>query len=110
MEIWNFPKPIVAAVRHHHSPLLISDHQEIVRKTYLCDLISIMNGIGGGVERLPYPLYLEILRQNNLKEEDNHWFVVQLKDRFQFLKEVLNLTGDEQNTDDLLNFSAISIH
>jgi hypothetical protein len=45
-----------------------------------------------------------------LEEEDHDWFVIQLKDRFQFLRQVLNVTGHEENAGDILDYFAIGTH
>ena len=104
METWSCPKPIVEAIRYHHTPSLASTNQEIVQRVYLCDLISAMMGIGDVVDEMSYQAYEEIWKQYNLKEEDKDWFIVQLKDRFHFVKEVLNLTVQQQEDSNLSDF------
>ena len=49
-ERWQFPKAIVLAIRYHHTPLLTPEDHEIVNLIYLCDLVTLMMGIGGGAD------------------------------------------------------------
>ncbi len=107
-ELWNFPKPIVAAIRHHHSPFAALENGEVVQRIYLCDVISAMVGIGGMADRLPYQVYVEVLKQFNLKEEDSDWFATQLNDQFHFVKKVLNGAWEQEKGNDLFDFFAIS--
>jgi len=90
---WNMPENIVAAIRYHHDPSETSDHQEIVQLTCLCDLVAIITGIGGGADGLTYHAHQELMKQYHLKETDVERFIVQLDDRFQAVKETLNLKG-----------------
>ncbi|HUL29105.1 MAG TPA: HDOD domain-containing protein [Thermodesulfobacteriota bacterium] len=86
---WKFPKTIVSAVRYHHSPSLAQEDHQAVQLVYLCDVIAMITGIGGGADGLSYPAYGEVMKQYNLKEEDIERFIVQLDDRFHLVDEVL---------------------
>jgi putative nucleotidyltransferase with HDIG domain len=106
---WNFPKTILDAIQYHHTPFVVSRHREIVQRVYLCDIISAVAGVGGGADRLPNETYVEVLKQYNLKDEDNDWFITQLNDRFHFVKKVLNVMEQQQDGDDLFNIFATPI-
>lgn len=91
-EQWGFPKVIVSAVWYHHTPFLTQENHEMVQLIYMCDMVALMTGIGGGVDGLSYHGYGEVLKQYNLKEKDIEKFMVQLDDRFHLVEEILNVT------------------
>lgn len=93
-KLWNFPRNIEFAVRYHHTPFLAPEDHEMVQLTYLCDLVAVITGIGGGADGLSYQGYEEIMSLYGLEEEDIDRFIVQLDDRFQLVKEILNLNVD----------------
>jgi putative nucleotidyltransferase with HDIG domain len=92
-EAWNFPKNIVAAIRYHHTPFLTSEDHEMVQLVYLCDLVAIVTGIGGGADGLAYHPCKEVLNQYDLKERDIEIFIVELNDRLQLVKEILRVNN-----------------
>jgi len=91
IEQWAFPKMIVSAVRYHHAPFLISEDQEFNLLIYLCDLVTIITGIGGGVDGLSYHAYGEVMRQFGLREKDIDQFIIQLEDQFQKVGKLLDI-------------------
>jgi putative nucleotidyltransferase with HDIG domain len=90
-EQWKFPEVIVSAVRYHHTPYLSTKDTEAVQLVYLCDLVAIMIGIGGGADGLSYHAYDGVMKQYQLKEKDIERFMIQLDDRFQLVKETLGV-------------------
>jgi putative nucleotidyltransferase with HDIG domain len=90
IEGWNFPKSIVAAVRYHHSPSLTPTDREMADLVYLCDVVAMMTGIGGGADGLLYHAYNEVMQQYGLAEKDVERFMIQLNDRFRLVNEVLD--------------------
>jgi putative nucleotidyltransferase with HDIG domain len=93
-EQWDFPKNIVLAVRHHHTPFLTPEEHDAVQLIYLCNLIAMMTSIGGGADGRSYHAYEQVIEQYGLKEKDIERFILQLDDRFQLVKEVLNINRD----------------
>ena len=91
IEQWTFPKVIVSAVRYHHTPFLALEDHEFIQLVYLCDLVTMITGIGGGADGLSYHAYGEVMRQYDLKEKDIERFIVQLEDQFHRVEEVLNV-------------------
>lgn len=89
-EQWNFPKTIVSSVRYHHTPFLTPENHAMVQLIYLCDLVAMIAGIGGGADGLSYHGYEEVMKQGGLKEKDIERFIVQLNDRLQLVKAMLN--------------------
>ena len=90
-EHWEFPKAIVSAVRFHHTPFLTPEDHEAVHLIYLCDVVALITGIGGGADGLSYHAYGEVMKQSNLREKDVERFIVQLDDRFRRVEEMLNI-------------------
>ncbi len=90
IERWNFPKSIVAAVRYHHSPSLSSQDREMADLVYLCDVVAMVTGIGGGADGLLYHAYNEVMQQYGLAEKDVERFIILLNDRFRIVNEVLD--------------------
>jgi putative nucleotidyltransferase with HDIG domain len=90
-EQWEFPKSIVSAVRYHHTPFLAPEDQGVVELIYLCDLVAMLTGIGGGADGLSYRGYEEVIKRYNVKEEDIERFIVQLDDRFHQVKGILKM-------------------
>ncbi len=90
-EHWQFPKTIVSAVRFHHAPFLTPEDHEAVRLIYLCDVVALITGIGGGADGLSYHAYGEVMKQYNLKERDVERFIVRLDDRFKGVEEMLKM-------------------
>jgi putative nucleotidyltransferase with HDIG domain len=95
-EQWNFPYEICACVRYHHTPYLAREDSGMVHVIYLCDRLAVVTGATGGAEKLSDEACKEIMKQYNLKEEDLEQFMVQLKERFQLVKEALTVTGGDK--------------
>ncbi len=89
-EKWKFPKSIISAVRHHHTPSQVSEEREIVELIYLCDVVAMITGIGGGADGLTYHGDGEVMKRHHLGEKDIEQFIVKLEDRFQLVDETLN--------------------
>jgi putative nucleotidyltransferase with HDIG domain len=90
-ERWQFPKAIVLAIRYHHTPLLTPEDHEIVNLIYLCDLVTLMMGIGGGADGLSYHAHKEVLDQNQLNRRDIEQFISQLDEGFKKVEATINL-------------------
>lgn len=88
---WKFPEIIISAVRYHHTPLSATENQEIVQLIYLCDLVSMLTGLGGGADGLSYHACEEVMKRFQLEEEDIERFIVQLGTNFHLVKEMLNI-------------------
>ena len=91
IEQWDFPKVIVSCVRYHHSPFSTPEDHEMVRLIYLCDMVAMTTGIGGGADGLSYHAYGEVMKEYQLKEKDIERFIVQLDDQFQMVEKILNV-------------------
>jgi putative nucleotidyltransferase with HDIG domain len=89
-ERWQFPKAIVLAIRYHHTPLLSPEDHEMVNLIYLCDLVTLMMGIGGGADGLSYHAHKEVLNQNQLSRRDIEQFISQLDEGFKKVEATIN--------------------
>ncbi len=90
-EQWKFPKSIVSAVQYHHTPFLAPENREAVQLVYLCDLIAMMTGIGGGADGLTYHGYKEVMNQYGLKEKDIERFISRLEDQFHTVEQIMKV-------------------
>ncbi len=97
-EQWEFPKPIVFAIRYHHSPAQAPEDGEMVELISLCDVVGMITGIGGGADGLAYHGVDEVMRRHHLKEKDVESFIVQLGDQFQKVEATLQMEGGEGKT------------
>jgi hypothetical protein len=52
-----------------------------VSLAYLCDVVALMTGIGGGSDGLSYHGYKEVMEQYALKEQDLEEVVIELENR-----------------------------
>jgi len=80
-ESWNFPPDIAAGIRYHHTPFLAPEFQDLVSLTYLCDVVALMTGIGGGADGLSYHGYKEVMEQYGLAAQDLEEVIVELEGR-----------------------------
>jgi putative nucleotidyltransferase with HDIG domain len=91
MEKWKFPKTIVSAVRYHHTPFAAPEDHDTVFLIYLCDLVAIITGFGGGVDGLSYHAYEEIIKQYGLEKRDIEQFISEIDSRFQQVEGMLGI-------------------
>jgi len=66
---WNIPKPIIFAIRYHHSPSL-SQGNELSYLTHAADYIAIMSGIGYGDDTLLNEMEEDVMDFLNLTQEE----------------------------------------
>jgi len=91
IEQWSFPREIIQAIRFHHTPLSADSDQEIVYQIYLCDLIALLTGIGGGVDGLSYSGYDQVMNYYKLEEKDIERFIAQLGDEIQKVEAMIQV-------------------
>jgi putative nucleotidyltransferase with HDIG domain len=91
VEKWLFPKEIITAIRYHHTPLAAETDRETVFAIYLCDLITMLTGIGGGVDGLSYSGYDEVMNYFKLDGRDIEKFIAQLGDELQRVEALIQV-------------------
>jgi putative nucleotidyltransferase with HDIG domain len=91
VEQWHFPKEITTAIRYHHTPLSAETDRETVFSIYLCDLIAMLTGIGGGVDGLSYSGYDEVMNYFKLDGRDIEKFIAQLGDELQRVEALIQV-------------------
>lgn len=97
-EKWKFPRPIISAVRHHHAPSRASEDRETVELIYLCDLVAMITGIGGGADGLTYRGDPDVMKRHHLTEKDIEQFIVKLEERFQLVEGALDAKRGGEGT------------
>lgn len=53
-EKWNFPKDLVEAIEYHHTPERAKENLELVSIVHIADAITMMMGVGLGVDGMAY--------------------------------------------------------
>jgi putative nucleotidyltransferase with HDIG domain len=86
---WNFPDAIIMAIRYHHTPLSAPSNQDLVYQIYLCNLIAMITGIGGGVDGLSYSGFDQVMSHYRLEEKDIELFIAQLGEQIQKVEAVI---------------------
>lgn len=94
-EFWEFPDPMISAIRFHHTPSQAQGNFDLVELIGLCDLIALITGIGGGADGLAYHGDDGLMRRHHLKRRDVESFIVQLGEQFRWVNETLNVKGGE---------------
>jgi HD-like signal output (HDOD) protein len=55
-QAWNFPAPLVEAIRLHHAPAEAVIKPRLAQVVHLADAIALMLGVGLGADGLSYPI------------------------------------------------------
>ncbi len=90
-EQWQFPEMIVSAIRYHHTPDRAPQHRELVNLIYLCDVVALLTGIGGGSDGLSYRADQGVMQQFRLQEEDVEKFIIEVDEGLKKVESLLNL-------------------
>lgn len=53
-EKWNFPKELVEAIEYHHTPEKTKENLDLVSIVHIADAITMMMGVGLGVDGMAY--------------------------------------------------------
>ena len=69
LESWNCPAPIVEVARWHHLPESIPGENLMVSLVHVADGLSMMQGIGAGLDGLNYRLSEPVLGKLHLSQE-----------------------------------------
>lgn len=69
-EKWNLPKALVDTIGHHHTPELANINQLLVSIVHVADAITMMMGIGLGLDGLSYNLSPVAMTALNLTETE----------------------------------------
>lgn len=93
-ERWNFPEEISTAIRFHHRPDLLEDHQAAFPwLIYLADQIGSMMGVGGGQDGLAYRAVSEVAERFHLRDKDIEACMVQLFEDMGRAKELVAIVS-----------------
>jgi HD-like signal output (HDOD) protein len=66
---WNIPKPLIIAIRHHHSPSRSND-SKLAFIVHVADAVAMMTGLGLGLDGTLYQIDDKAMEFLNLQEED----------------------------------------
>lgn len=72
-EKWNLPVPLTTAIRYHHRPAEAKEAQVLTALVHLADALTLMLGVGLGVDGLSYPFEeecLSLLKLSSLQFEE----------------------------------------
>ncbi len=90
-EKWQFPQMLSFGIQYHHSPFLAPSEQELVSLVYLCDVIAMMTGFGGGADGLAYHGQKTIMKQHGLTSKDIGQIISRLDDRLRQVESLLSM-------------------
>jgi putative nucleotidyltransferase with HDIG domain len=90
-EQWKFPPAITVGIQYHHTPLSAPADSDLPSLLYLCDMIALMTGIGGGADGLSYHAHNEVIKQYGLKGKDLEQIINHLQDRMSEVERILNM-------------------
>lgn len=79
-EKWDFPKDLVEAIGYHHTPELASMNPLLVSIVHIADAITMMMGIGLGLDGLSYNLSSIAIDNLNLDETQFQTIISQVTD------------------------------
>jgi putative nucleotidyltransferase with HDIG domain len=91
-ESWKFPPDIIAGIRYHHTPFLAPEFHDLVSLAYLCDVVALMTGIGGGADGLSYHGHKGVMEQYALKEQDLEAVIADLESRMKKVEGYLKVS------------------
>ena len=77
---WDLPPDLVDAIGHHHTPESSNANIKLVSIVHIADAITMMMGIGLGLDGLAYNLSPVAIETLNLDEEDFHNIISQVAD------------------------------
>jgi HD-like signal output (HDOD) protein len=66
---WNIPKPLIVAIRYHHSPSRSND-SKLAYIVHVADAVAMMTGLGLGIDGTLYQMDDNAMEFLNLQEED----------------------------------------
>lgn len=89
-ERWDFPPPLVAAIRHHHDPEA-AQADPVCAIVYVSDLLCLMLGIGAGADGLAYHGGDKLLEALKLSEKDLYLTMADLTEELQQAEEMLRV-------------------
>jgi putative nucleotidyltransferase with HDIG domain len=90
-EQWKFPPALSAGIQYHHTPLSAPADSDLPSLVYLCDMIALMTGIGGGADGLSYHAHKEVIKQYGLRGKSLEQIINYLQDRMNEVERILNM-------------------
>ena len=79
-EKWNLPESLVDAIGHHHTPELSNINPLLVSIVHIADAITMMMGVGLGLDGLAYSLSPLAIETINLDEAQLHDIISHVTD------------------------------
>lgn len=87
---WNLPKPLVEAVRFHHSPEAAAiESKQNINVVHLADSLTVLCGIGAGAEGLMYKISPGTAAELNLNQEIIEKIICSTQSKLQEIGELL---------------------
>ncbi len=89
-EHWHLPDPLAQVIRYHHTPQLASPKwRSLVYTIHVADMLSMMAGVGTGIDCLLYPLDEDYNQLFFLSENILEQIILELSDGFSRYKTAL---------------------
>ncbi|RXI37492.1 HDOD domain-containing protein [Clostridium tetani] len=67
---WNLPKELVESIQYHHNPEICESNTKLISIVHLADTMTMMMGVGLGVDGLAYNFSESALKTLNLTQND----------------------------------------
>ncbi|SFN07422.1 HDOD domain-containing protein [Thermodesulforhabdus norvegica] len=88
---WNFPEPVVAAIRYHHEPLKVAPkYQEITKIVHVANIMVAAMGIGCGVDGMIQPHRDQVFQELKITTRMSEEMLAEFGDQFRALREFLS--------------------
>ncbi|RJR48417.1 MAG: HDOD domain-containing protein [Desulfobacteraceae bacterium] len=88
-KVWNVPQPLIRAIRYHHSPAN-GQGDDLAHIVHMADAVSMMSGIGAGLDGLQYEMDDRTMQMLGMQEEDIPAIMVEI------VESVQRIAGESQ--------------
>lgn len=79
-EKWNFPKELVEAIEYHHTPEKTKENLDLVSIVHIADAITMMMGVGLGVDGMAYEFSQIALDRLGIDEVEIEYIISEVSD------------------------------
>ncbi len=89
---WHVPQALATAIRYHHAPSL-SGKNQLTYIVHLADVITMMSGMGAGIDGMQYSMDEKVLAALGMESDDLNAIMVQVVEAVQKISEDMQRPG-----------------